>query len=97
GGGGGFGLPIGGGGLSIGAIVALGLIGWGLGIDPSLLIGGAEILTRPSPPQGQGPPAARGTRTPQDRIGPFLGQGLGNNQGERGLREHGAGVEAGLG
>ena len=43
-GGGGFGLPIGGGGLSIGTIVALGLIGWALGIDPSLLIGGAEVL-----------------------------------------------------
>ena len=35
GGGGGFGIPVGGGGLSIGAIVALGLIGWSLGIDPS--------------------------------------------------------------
>ena len=44
GGGGGFGLPMGGGGLGIGTIVVLGLIGWALGIDPRLLIGGAEIL-----------------------------------------------------
>ena len=44
-GGGGFGLPIGGGGLGIGTIVVLGLIGWALGIDPRVLIGGAEILT----------------------------------------------------
>src|SRR2546423_6135422 len=57
-GGGGFGIPIGGGGLSIGAIVALGLIGWALGIDPSLLIGGAEGAYRPphapvtAPPPG---------------------------------------------
>ena len=45
GGGGGFGMPIGGGGLGIGTIVVLGLVGWALGIDPSLLIGGAEMLT----------------------------------------------------
>ena len=32
------------GGLGIGTIVVLGLIGWALGIDPRLLIGGAEIL-----------------------------------------------------
>ena len=36
GGGGGFGIPIGGGGLGIGTIVMLGLIGWALGIDPTL-------------------------------------------------------------
>ena len=69
GGGGGFGLPIGGGGLSIGAIVALGLIGWALGIDPSLLIGGAEILTGPSQPQVQAPSTARRISTPQDDMG----------------------------
>ena len=44
--GGGFGLPIGGGGLGIGTLIVLGLIGYALGIDPRLLIGGAEILTR---------------------------------------------------
>ena len=40
-GGGGFGFPTGGGGLGIGTVVVLGLLGWALGIDPSLLIGGA--------------------------------------------------------
>jgi len=44
GGGGGFGLPMGGGGLGIGTIIILGLIGYAFGIDPRLLIGGAEIL-----------------------------------------------------
>ncbi|TMJ85625.1 MAG: metalloprotease, partial [Alphaproteobacteria bacterium] len=63
-GGGGFGIPIGGGGLGIGAIVALGLIGWALGIDPSVLIGGAEILTGPGRPQVQAPPTARRTSAP---------------------------------
>ena len=45
GGGGGFGFPVGGGGLGIGTVVVLGLIGWALGIDPGLLISGAQILT----------------------------------------------------
>ena len=45
GGGGGFGLPMGGGGLGIGTIIVLGIVGYALGIDPRVLIGGAEILT----------------------------------------------------
>src|SRR6202043_2240704 len=44
GGGGGFGLPMGGGGLGIGTIIVLGLIGYAFGIDPRILIGGAEVL-----------------------------------------------------
>ena len=44
GGGGGFSIPGGGGGLGIGTIIVLGLIGWFLGIDPRILIGGAEIF-----------------------------------------------------
>jgi uncharacterized protein len=80
GGGGGFGIPIGGGGLSIGAIVALGLIGWALGIDPSLLIGGAEVLTRPSEPQVQAPPTARRTTAPQDDMGRFVSKVLGSTE-----------------
>jgi predicted metalloprotease len=42
GGGGGFGRR---GGLGIGTILILGLVGYAFGIDPRLLIGGAEILT----------------------------------------------------
>lgn len=45
GGGGGFGLPMGGGGLGIGTVIVLGLLGYAFGIDPRILIGGAEILT----------------------------------------------------
>jgi predicted metalloprotease len=44
GGGGGFGIP-GGGGLGIGTVIVLGLVGWAFGIDPRILISGAEILT----------------------------------------------------
>src|SRR5712691_8864874 len=80
GGGGGFGLPIGGGGLGIGAIVVLGIVGWALGIDPSLLIGGAEMLNRQSQPQVQTPPTARRTGAPQDDMGRFVGKVLGSTE-----------------
>jgi uncharacterized protein len=43
--GGGFGMPGGAGGLGLGTIIILGLIGWALGIDPSVLINGAQILS----------------------------------------------------
>jgi uncharacterized protein len=43
-GGGGLGLPMGGGGLGIGTIIVLGLVSYAFGIDPRILIGGAEIL-----------------------------------------------------
>jgi hypothetical protein len=72
GGGGGLGIPVGGGGLGIGAIVVLGIIGWALGIDPSLLIGGAEVLSRQGQPQVQAPPTARRTGQPQDATGKFV-------------------------
>jgi hypothetical protein len=42
--GGGFGIPVGSGGLGIGGMVVLGLIGWALGIDPWMLIQGANIV-----------------------------------------------------
>ncbi|HYF56927.1 MAG TPA: neutral zinc metallopeptidase, partial [Salinarimonas sp.] len=35
-----------GGGLGIGAVIVLTLAGWALGIDPRLLIGGAEMVSR---------------------------------------------------
>ena len=44
-GGGGGGFPMGGGGLGIGTVVVLGILGWALGIDPRLLIGGAGPTT----------------------------------------------------
>jgi len=58
GGGMGGGLPGGAGGLGIGGVVVLGLIGWALGIDPMLLISGADILT------GGGQPRTEQTSRP---------------------------------
>jgi uncharacterized protein len=82
GGGGGFGMPTGAGGLGIGTIVVLGLLGWALGIDPSLLIGGAEIFTRKEP-QVQTPtqPTQPGrTGTPSDETGRFVSRILGSTE-----------------
>src|ERR1041384_8124198 len=77
GGGGGFGIPMGGGGLGIGTIVVLGLVGWALGIDPSLLIGGAGVLSGANQPQVQAPPStARRTSKPPDETGRFVNRVL---------------------
>lgn len=82
---GGFGLgPRG--GLGIGTIVILGLVGWALGIDPRLLIGGAEILSggggsyeRPYVPPTPGSEAGRSGQ-PSDSMGHFVAQVLGSTE-----------------
>lgn len=86
-GGGGFGFPVGGGGgLGIGTIVVLGILGWAFGIDPSILIGGAEILTggngqsRYEQPYQQ-PDQRRSTRqVPTDKSGQFVAAVVGNTE-----------------
>ncbi len=79
--GGGFGLPGGGGGLGIGTMVVLGLIGWAFGIDPSILIGGAEILSG-SDSRYEAPVRPRSTRSgaPTDEAGQFIAAVLGNTE-----------------
>ena len=81
GGGGGFGIPIGGGGLGIGTIVVLGLVGWALGIDPSVLIGGAEILTGPQPAAGAGALHGATHGCAAGRHGPLREQGARQHRG----------------
>lgn len=83
GGGGGFGLPVGGGGLGIGTIVVLGLIGWALGIDPRLLIGGAEIISHSRPyeqPYSTPRQSPAKTGTPGDQTGQFVAAVLGDTE-----------------
>lgn len=81
GGGGGFGLPMGGGGLGIGTIVVLTLIGWATGINPMLLIGGAEMVSGGgSHYQQPSQPSARRTGTPNDQMGQFVAAVLGNTE-----------------
>src|SRR5215470_15673064 len=81
--GGGFGLPMGRGGLGIGTIIVLGIVGYALGIDPRLLIGGAEILTGgggqiQQPYQAPRPTANRGA--PTDATGKFVSAILGSTE-----------------
>jgi predicted metalloprotease len=80
--GGGFGIPRGAGGLGIGTVVVLGLVGWALGIDPSLLIGGAEILSGGNSSRIEQPhrPEARRTGTPNDPTGNFVAAVLGDTE-----------------
>ena len=66
-------------------MVVLGLIGWALGIDPCLLIGGAEILTG-NQPRYQQPyqPSPQDTRAAPDRrpttTGRFVAAVLGSTE-----------------
>jgi hypothetical protein len=84
GGGGGIGIPMGRGGLGIGTIIILTLAGWALGIDPRILISGAEMMgggsgyVEPAPSQ----PVPRGQKTapPQDQMGRFASAILGNTE-----------------
>src|SRR6516165_8045556 len=73
-GGGGGGSIFGGtGNLGLGAIIILGLIGWALGIDPRVLIGGAELVTGAHHQYSQpAPPREQPTGTPSDEMGQFV-------------------------
>jgi predicted metalloprotease len=80
-GGGGIGIPVGGGGLGIGTIVVLGLIGWALGIDPSILIGGAEMVNSGRHyQQPYEPSQPRQAGAPKDKLGDFVAAVLGNTE-----------------
>jgi uncharacterized protein len=87
-GGGGFRVPGGRGGLGLGTIVVLGLIGYWLGIDPSLLIGGAEILSGGGSSQEQTFPGAGNsagdarTGAPSDQMGQFVSAVLGGTEAQ---------------
>jgi predicted metalloprotease len=85
GGGGGFGLPMGTGGLGIGGMVVLGLIGWAFGIDPFVLINGANVIMGGNqggyqqPYQQPRQPSGR-TGTPSDEAGRFVARVLGSTE-----------------
>ena len=69
------------GGLGIGTVIVLGLIGWALGIDPSVLIGGAEIVTGGSSSYQQPrQPSGERTSLPKDQLGDFVAAVLGNTE-----------------
>ena len=80
GGGGGMGgFPMGGrGGLGIGTIVILGIVGYALGIDPRLLIGGAEMLSGGGQSYQQPQTKPGKTGAPSDDMGKFVSRILGS-------------------
>ncbi len=69
-------------GIGIGTIVILGLIGWALGIDPKVLIGGAEIMSGSGTQQQTGAGPSVGTGTPSDEMGRFVSAVLGSTEAE---------------
>jgi predicted metalloprotease len=81
GGGGGIGLPMGGGGLGIGTIIVLGLISYAFGIDPRILIGGAEVLngggSQSSSYQADRRSGTVKTGAPKDEMGDMISAILG--------------------
>lgn len=77
--GGGFSIGGGGGGLGLGTIVVLGLIGYMTGIDPRILIGGAQIITGGGSQQ-VAPQQTGRAGAPDDRIGQFVSAVLAQNE-----------------
>jgi len=74
------GVPGGRAGLGIGTVVVLGLLAWGLGIDPRVLIGGAEMMSRNGQTQQQ--TDAGPTGKPSDEMGRFVSAILGSTEVE---------------
>jgi predicted metalloprotease len=79
-GGGGMNLPGGAGGLGIGTVLVLGVLGWALGVDPRLLINGAEILSGSGTGQYQQQAPRRSGPAPTDAQGKFVRAILGDTE-----------------
>ncbi|HEY1362921.1 MAG TPA: neutral zinc metallopeptidase [Xanthobacteraceae bacterium] len=75
-------FPGGRGGLGIGTVVVLGLIGWALGIDPSVLIGGAEMMSRSGQSGQESKAGSTSSGTPSDALGKFVSAILGSTEAE---------------
>jgi predicted metalloprotease len=74
------GLPGGRAGLGVGTVVILGLLAWAFGIDPRVLIGGAETMSRNGQTQQQTDGGSTGA--PSDDMGRFLSAILGSTEVE---------------
>src|ERR1700691_2377767 len=74
------GLPGGVGGLGIGTITIIGLVSWYFGIDPSVLLNGAQILTGGEATQQTSPAPPVIAGTPNDPTGKFVALVLGDTE-----------------
>src|SRR5215475_469321 len=79
--GGGFRVPGGRGGLGIGTVVVLGLLAWALGVDPRVLIDGAEIFSGGDRSQQQSSEQTR-AGAPSDQAGQFVSAVLGSTEAQ---------------
>lgn len=68
------------GGLGVGTVVVLGLLGWALGIDPRLLIGGAEMVNNMRQGGQTNTMQPGQTGTPSDDTGQFVAAVLASNE-----------------
>jgi uncharacterized protein len=76
--GGGGGPRMGGGRIGIGTLIVVGLLSWATGINPLVLLGGAQMFNgqeQPAPPQTAGRPGA-----PADQSGQFVAKILGETE-----------------
>jgi predicted metalloprotease len=75
-GGGGFGIPMGGGGLGIGGLIIAGILFFVFGIDPRIVVGIDEVLNNPQIQQ-RGPEQPAGKQgAPTDELGRFVASTL---------------------
>jgi uncharacterized protein len=77
------GLPGGRSGLGIGTVIVLGLLGWAFGIDPRVLIGGAEVVSKMGGSQQQQSdtdPSKTKIGLPTDQMGQFVSAVLGSTE-----------------
>jgi predicted metalloprotease len=75
------GMPGGAGGLGIGTVIIIGLISWYFGIDPSVLLNGAQILNGGGSTTQQSAPAPQiNAGTPNDATGKFVALVLGSTE-----------------
>lgn len=82
GGGGGMGFPGGRGGLGFGTIALLTIVGWALGINPAILIGGAEIVSgaRNAPQVQRQGGAPRASSPEEEQMRQFVARVLKTNE-----------------
>ena len=71
-------MPGGGGGLGIGVVIIVTLVGWYLGIDPSLLLNGAQQVLGGGSSEQSSPAPNVGAGTPNDATGQFVAAILGD-------------------
>ena len=80
---GGRGGRVGAGGIGLGTMLILGVVGWALGINPAVLIGGAQMLdsmrSRAPAPQEQ-VSNSQPSAPPADQMGQFVSKVMGSNE-----------------